>query len=110
MQMSDPALTRQRITANDLKSIAGLPILLEVESSGLSAVRWAEEYQEDIRRLIESQGALLVRGLKVLGSTEFGKTISTLFGSEFLNTSIARRRGRRCVAMSTQPLNTRPRK
>ena len=82
--MSDPALSRQSTTASDLKSIAGLPILLEVESSGLSAVRWAEEYQEDVRRLIESQGALLIRGLKVLGSAEFGKIISTLFGSELL--------------------------
>jgi alpha-ketoglutarate-dependent taurine dioxygenase len=82
--MSEPALSRQRITASDLKALAGLPILLEVEASGVNAVRWAEEHQEEIRSLIESQGALLIRGLKVLGSTEFGKIISTLFGSELL--------------------------
>jgi len=82
--MSDPVLSRQKITTTDLKSISGLPILLEVASSGLGAVRWAEEYQEDVRALIESQGALLIRGLKVLGSTEFGKIITTLFGSELL--------------------------
>lgn len=82
--MSDPSLSRQRITASDLKSLAGLPILLEVETSGINALRWAEEHQEEIRSLIESCGALLIRGLRVLGSTEFGKIISMLFGSELL--------------------------
>jgi alpha-ketoglutarate-dependent taurine dioxygenase len=82
--MSEPALSRRKITASDTKSIAGLPILLEVEASGINAVRWAEEHQEEVRSLIESQGALLIRGLRVLGSTDFGKIINTLFGSELL--------------------------
>jgi alpha-ketoglutarate-dependent taurine dioxygenase len=82
--MNGASLSRQRITASDLKLVAGLPILLEVATSGLSAVNWAEEYQDDIRSLIETQGAVLIRGLKVLGSTQFGKILSTLFGSELL--------------------------
>ena len=82
--MSEAALSRQRINTSEVKSISGLPILLEVDTGGVNAVRWAEEHQEEIRGLIESQGALLIRGLKVLGSTEFGKIITTLFGSELL--------------------------
>ncbi len=82
--MSDPALSRRRITASDLKPLAGLPILLEVETSALNATGWAEEHQDDIRALLETQGALLIRGLKVLGTTQCGKILSTLFGSELL--------------------------
>lgn len=82
--MSGVISSHHRITSSDLKLISGLPILLEVPPSGLSAVNWVEEYQGDIRSLIETQGALLIRGLKVLGSTQFGKILSTLFGSELL--------------------------
>ena len=82
--MSIPALNFRRITASDLKSIAGLPILLEVETSALNVMRWAEEHQADIRALLETQGALLIRGVKLLGNAQFGKILSTLFGSELL--------------------------
>ena len=82
--MSNPALSRRRLTTSHLKSIAGLPILLEVQTSALNVLRWAEEHQEDIRALIESQGALLIRGLKVLGNSQFGKILSTLFGAELI--------------------------
>lgn len=82
--MGDSALSHQRITASDLKSIGGLPILLDVEMSGLNAVNWAEEYQQDIQSLIKINGAVLIRGLKVPGSAQFGKILSMLFGSELL--------------------------
>lgn len=82
--MSNLALGPCHIAASDLKSIAGLRILLEVQTSTLNIGRWAEDYQDDIRALIESQGALLIRGLKVLHSSQFGKILSTLFGSQLL--------------------------
>jgi alpha-ketoglutarate-dependent taurine dioxygenase len=82
--MNEVSRSHQRITASDLKPIDGLPILVDVEMSGLNAVRWAEEYQHDIRSLIETEGFVLIRGLKVIGSTQFGKILSTLFGSELL--------------------------
>jgi alpha-ketoglutarate-dependent taurine dioxygenase len=68
----------------DLKPILGCPLLLEVETNGLSAVRWAEEYRHDIQRLIEINGAVLIRGLQIPGSTQFGNIVSTLFGSQLL--------------------------
>jgi Probable taurine catabolism dioxygenase len=82
--MNDASLSRQRIKVSDLKSIGGLPILLDVETSGLNAMNWAEEYQQDIQSLININGAVLIRGLKVPGSAQFGKILSTLFGSELL--------------------------
>ncbi len=82
--MNATSLSRQKITMKDLKPINGLPLLLDVEKNGLNAVNWAEEYQQDIRDLIEANGAVLIRGLKVPGTTQFGKILSTLFGSELL--------------------------
>ncbi|HKQ05347.1 MAG TPA: TauD/TfdA family dioxygenase [Blastocatellia bacterium] len=82
--MNAASLSPQRITASDLKPIGGLPMLLDVEASGLNAVNWAEEYQQDIQSWIKTNGAILIRGLKVPGSTQFGKILSTLFGAELL--------------------------
>jgi len=82
--MSDVPLSRQRITASDLKPIDGLPFLLDVETGGLNALDWTEEYKQAIQNLIAINGALLIRGLKVPGSAQFGKVLSTLFGAELL--------------------------
>jgi alpha-ketoglutarate-dependent taurine dioxygenase len=82
--MNDAFQGRQRITASDLKSIGGLPISLDVDASGLNAVGWAEEYRDDIETLFQTNGAVLIRGLNVPGSRQFGKVLTTLFGSELL--------------------------
>src|SRR5262245_20705970 len=82
--MNDASSSRQKMTASELKPIDGLPLLLEVETNGLSAVDWAEKYKHDIQNLIKTNGAALIRGLKVLGSAQFGKILSTLFGDDLL--------------------------
>src|SRR6185312_118492 len=48
-EMNATSLSPQKITVADLKPIGELPLLLDVEQSGMSAVSWAETYQEDIR-------------------------------------------------------------
>lgn len=82
--MSSAVLSRQKITIADLKPTGGIPLLLDVETSGLNALSWADEYQEDVRGVLETNGAILIRGLKVAGSAQFGKILSTLFGAELL--------------------------
>jgi alpha-ketoglutarate-dependent taurine dioxygenase len=82
--MNDAIQGRKRITASDLNSISGMPILLDVDASGLNALNWAEEYRDDIEALIQTNGAVLIRGLNVPGSSQFGKILTTLFGSELL--------------------------
>ncbi len=82
--MNDGSLSRRKVTVIDMNPVDGLPIVWDVEMSGLNAVKWAEEHQHDIRSLIETRGAVLIRGLKVPGTTQFGKVLSTLFGSELL--------------------------
>ncbi|MBL8262872.1 MAG: TauD/TfdA family dioxygenase [Xanthomonadaceae bacterium] len=68
----------------DLKPVAGIPLLLEVNTQGVKLLDWAQENQEDVRRLVTENGALLIRGLRFLGSQQFGSLLSTLFGSELL--------------------------
>lgn len=82
--MSDTSVIPRKITVSDLKPVSGLPLLLDVEMHGLNAGSWAEEYQHDIRCLLEANGAVLIRGLKVPGSAQFGRILTTLFGSELL--------------------------
>lgn len=82
--MNATSLSRQKITIADLKPVGELPLLLDVEQSGMSTVNWAETYQEDIRELLDNHGAVLIRGLKVPGSSQFGKILATLFGAELL--------------------------
>lgn len=67
-----------------LTPVSGLPLLLTVETKGLNSVKWAEEHQAEIRTLIETNGAVLIRGLKVPGSTQFGKILEAVFGMELL--------------------------
>ena len=67
-----------------MNSIEELRIVQDDGLRGMNAVAWAEAHQEEIRSLLAAEGAVLIRGLKVLGSTQFGKIVSTLFGSELL--------------------------
>jgi alpha-ketoglutarate-dependent taurine dioxygenase len=67
-----------------LQPICGLKFLLEVEGRSIDAVEWAEEYCEEVRALLNSHGALLIRGLKIHSSAQFGTLLSTLFGGPLL--------------------------
>src|ERR1044071_3302448 len=67
-----------------MKTIDELPVVQVDETRPVSAVAWAEEHLQEIRGLLEAEGAVLIRGLKVMGSTQFGKILSTLFESELL--------------------------
>lgn len=60
-----------------------MPLLLEIEADK-DALDWAEECQQEIRNLIETNGAVLVRGLNIFGSAQFGAILSTLFGADLL--------------------------
>jgi alpha-ketoglutarate-dependent taurine dioxygenase len=82
--MSAAPISRQQISIRDLKFIGSIPLQLDVEATGLGASSWAQEYQQDVRDILGENGALLIRGLKVPGSTQFGKILSTLFGAELI--------------------------
>lgn len=82
--MSGACISHQRLTVSDLQTISGMQILFNAQLNGASAISWAEEYQDDIRSLLQVTGAVLIRGLKILGSPQFSKILSTLFGSPLI--------------------------
>lgn len=72
------------IERTDLLPVKGKPLVLPVDQNGAKTVDWAERNREHIERLLQANGALLIRGLKFVGSQQFGSVLSTLFGSELL--------------------------
>lgn len=70
--------------ANELQSIGGLKLLLEVDAGRIDAHQWAQEHTEAVQALLAENGAQLLRGLKVHSSAQFGQVLSTLFGSPLL--------------------------
>lgn len=73
------------INVGDLEPVEGKPLLLDVRGNGAKVLDWAQDNQESVRRLVAENGALLIRGLRLLGSKQFGSLLSTLFGSELLH-------------------------
>lgn len=73
-----------QVGVEDLEPIQGKPLLLNVDTQGVKLLDWAEQNREHIERLVEENGALLIRGLRVLASKQFGTLLSTLFGADLL--------------------------
>lgn len=72
------------VSCDDLQEVQGTKLLLEVDARGTRIVEWAEQNRADVERLLRQNGALLIRGLKFVGSQQFGTVLSTLFGEELL--------------------------
>jgi alpha-ketoglutarate-dependent taurine dioxygenase len=72
------------IECADLQPVQGRPLILQVDQNGAKTADWAAENREPIERLLQANGALLIRGLKFAGSQQFGSVLATLFGSELL--------------------------
>lgn len=72
------------IECTDLQPVKGRPLILQVDQNGAKTLDWAAENREHIERLLQANGALLIRGLKFVGSQQFGSVLATLFGSELL--------------------------
>lgn len=74
----------KKINITDLEVVDGLPLILDIENIGLKASDWAELYKDAIEQHIQSNGAILVRGLKIYSSGQFSALLTKLFGSELL--------------------------
>ena len=72
------------IGIGDLKEIQGTRLLLDVDAGNLKVTDWAQRNRESVERLVQENGALLIRGLKFAGSQQFGATLATLFGEELI--------------------------
>jgi len=74
----------RNIGCEDLEEIQGTRLLINVDLQGIKVTDWAQENRHDIERLVQKNGALLIRGLKFVGSQQFGVVLSTLFGEELI--------------------------
>jgi hypothetical protein len=83
-KMNTEFATTGGLSLADLKPVGGIPLLLNVQASATNATIWADEHKEDVQSLLKANGALLIRGLNVPGSSQFGKILSTLFGGELV--------------------------
>jgi hypothetical protein len=72
------------VSVDDLDSIQGTRLLLHVDQGSARVAEWATENHEHVKRLLQANGALLIRGLKFAGSQQFGVTLATFFGAELL--------------------------
>lgn len=83
--MNTQTTATRRVALDDLQPVSGLPLILNVESSGIGALSWAQEHCQEIQQILATNGALLIRGLRLLGSEQFGQILSTLFGAPLLD-------------------------
>lgn len=72
------------VSLADLEPVQGRPLVLQVDQNGVKTADWAERNREHVERLLQENGALLIRGLRFVGSQQFGAVVSTLFGAELL--------------------------
>lgn len=68
----------------DQASKLGLQVMTPVDGDHKNMQHWAAENRDEIEQCLQSNGALLVRGLKVNSSRQFGKLLNTLFDAPLL--------------------------
>ncbi|MCJ8270726.1 MAG: TauD/TfdA family dioxygenase [Psychrosphaera sp.] len=73
-----------QFSVDDLEKVDGQPLILRVTDTKVKAVDWVETHKQDINRLLDDNGALLIRGLKIHGSKQFAQMLGCIFGGELL--------------------------
>ncbi|MDR7123084.1 TauD/TfdA family dioxygenase [Rheinheimera soli] len=73
-----------QINASNLIKVEGQPLLLHLEHVNTSASDFIKNNKAEIQRLINENGALLIRGLNVRSSREFSNFLAEIFNSPLL--------------------------
>lgn len=68
-----------------LAPLAGLQLLLEVDTGGSRLLDWVAAHRDQIEALLQQNGALLLRGLQLHSSKQFGDVLTTLFDAPLLD-------------------------
>jgi hypothetical protein len=63
---------------NDIKIILGKKMLLEIDTSNNSRLIWTEENKRDVENFLTTSRALLICGLNISNSIEFGQELKIL--------------------------------
>ncbi len=76
-----------QLSLEKLKPVSGHKILLEVNTSGSRPTDWIADNRQYLESLIQENGALLVRGLNIMSSKQFGLVLKALFNEDLINYS-----------------------
>lgn len=74
-----------KLELGQLDLIADKPLLLNIDMQGTKSVDWAEENAAAIEKIIQTNGALIIRGMKILSSKQFGHVLTKLFGEDLIS-------------------------
>ncbi|MES2316838.1 MAG: TauD/TfdA family dioxygenase [Pseudomonadota bacterium] len=77
----------QEISVSQLERVGGLPLMLRPQLDGMKVLDWAKASAESVERILQENGALLLRGLPVHSSKQFGDILTALFGEELIEYS-----------------------
>jgi alpha-ketoglutarate-dependent taurine dioxygenase len=66
------------------KKIDGVDLLVTIDLKGKKLLEWASFNKDAIEQWLENKGALILRGLNLSSSQQFGKLLRTLFDSDLL--------------------------
>lgn len=75
------------MTVEDLELVSGQKLLLNVDIKGTKVADWLTEYRSDLDRLVSANGVLLIRGLNIMSSKQFGVLLEQLFDEQLINYS-----------------------
>jgi alpha-ketoglutarate-dependent taurine dioxygenase len=74
------------IATAPLGEVDGRAILMEVEP-GQRAMDWASQHASTVEQILSAQGALLIRGLRLYSTKQFGQFLEALFGTDLASYS-----------------------
>jgi len=69
----------------DLLTVSGHKILFNVQASGSKVSDWALENRQELGDILLEKGCVLIRGLKILSSKQFGMVLQALFDDELID-------------------------
>lgn len=69
-------------TVDQLEVLGGMKLMLRPDTGGLKLLDWAAQHKDEIEQLVQSNGALVIRGLNIHSSKQFGDFLTTVFGEE----------------------------
>jgi alpha-ketoglutarate-dependent taurine dioxygenase len=70
-----------KLNLESIQLIAGKKMLFEFQNSN-DVLNWAKNNKDDIENFLSRSGALLIRGLNINSTDEFGEILKILFGEE----------------------------
>jgi alpha-ketoglutarate-dependent taurine dioxygenase len=73
------------MNTDTIQTISGRKMLVEVDPHKMETKRWVEINKDGVEKFLSTNGALLIRGLKIAGADEFGGVLTELFGEELAN-------------------------